>query len=219
MSAYILNELQDTYPHGIVSEEADEIGSTTTYKWYIDPLDGTRQFTFQIPLFCVSIALAEQDIPVLGVVYNPYTDDMFYADESSSYFSNERLGMRRQNKVRGLQNLSEATVGINGPQTKDIEIASAIAKAFSPPYVKRKVVFRGPSALELSYVGSGSSDGFAAHYQEPWDIAAGMLIAEKAGAVALGFDGTKATVNTRRVIVTNPHLTEQMLRRLESVDL
>ena len=114
--------------------------------------------------------------------------------------------------------MSLARVNINGPQRMDYERFSLIDSAFSAPFVRIKSIARGATAEELGYLASGRNDGVVAINQQPYDIAAGVVIAQRAGAAVLDFNGFEWNVNTKDIIAASPVIAEKMLKRLrESV--
>ena len=86
--AYIISKIQEQYPeHSILSEEQGELNTGSEYLWVIDPLDGTTNFSHNLPIFAVSIALVHKGNKTLcGVVYNPAADKCFYAEDNKGAF-------------------------------------------------------------------------------------------------------------------------------------
>ncbi len=214
---FILHELSP-FGHGIVSEEADDVETGSPLKWYVDPLDGTAYFAYGLGAFTVSIGLAKDDIPVGGVVYNPYTGDLYFATDIS-YFENGHHGIKRAGRISHPNDIGDSTVAINGTQYKDHERFLKLQQAFSIPHIRRNITAGFAAAEELSNVAFERRDGYAAINQRPWDIAAGGFIAEKAGAALVDFQGNPWTLETSDIIAGHPKLVEQLLRRIEEVGL
>ena len=91
---YIINQIQTTYPkHSILSEEAGNIANDSQYLWVIDPLDGTTNFTHNLPIFAVSIGLVKKGVEAIcAVVYNPAVNKCFYAEKNKgSYLDGKKI--------------------------------------------------------------------------------------------------------------------------------
>ncbi len=189
VETYIVQLIQQHFPgHAVVGEEQQgnctgEPGGAMT--WYVDPLDGTTNFVFGLPFCAVSIALANHDVPVLGVVHDPFREETFTA-------------------VRG------GGAQINGsPISADSSIAtlerSLLVTGYPGNIAKRprmhlvnykQVIDRcnnlralGSAALELAYVASGRLTGFWEVSLRPWDVAAGMVLVEEAGGAVSDLAG------------------------------
>ncbi len=175
--AYIRMRIKKMFPnHGIIGEEKGSVGEKRDYVWVIDPLDGTHNFMIHMPFFNTSIALEKSGMPIVGVVYNPITDEMFYAEKGGGAFLN---GIN----IRGRKPKERKRRYFGFCHTKDV-VADAM-KIFS--YYKREIgEIRkfGSAALEISYVAAGRLDGFIGYGLHIWDFKAAQLIAEEAGLIA-----------------------------------
>lgn len=150
--------------------------------WCIDPIDGTTNFANGIPLFAVSIAYLIDHEPVLGVVYNPITDESFYAARGAgAYLNGTELPLRQ-----GATRLSDAVAGVD---FKRISHHLGDELAVRPPYYSQRNF--GSSALEWCFVAAGRLDVYLHGGQMLWDYAAGRLILAEAGGVAEALDGGK----------------------------
>ena len=135
--------------------------------WCIDPIDGTTNFANGIPLFAVSIAYLVDHEPVIGVVYNPITDESFYAARGA-----------------GATSLRDAVAGVD---FKRISHHLGDELAVRPPYYSQRNF--GSSALEWCFVAAGRLDVYVHGGQMLWDYAAGRLILAEAGGQAEALDG------------------------------
>ena len=148
--------------------------------WCIDPIDGTTNFANGIPLFAVSIAYLVDHEPVLGVVYNPITDESFYAARGAGAFLNgTELPLRA-----GASSLRDAVAGVD---FKRISHHLGDELAVRPPYYSQRNF--GSSALEWCFVAAGRLDVYVHGGQMLWDYAAGRLILAEAGGQAEALDG------------------------------
>lgn len=170
---YIIRRIKDTYPnHKILSEEIGEIGEGE-YLWVIDPLDGTTNFRHHIPYFAISIALKYRQDTILGVVYNPILDEMYYAKDKA--YMNGNL-IRPSEDV----DLSKAFLGICHGNDKQ-SIDRFIATTGYYKYRVREIRRLGCASLEIVYVASGRLAAFFGYDLKPWDYEAALHIARKAG--------------------------------------
>ena len=172
--------------------------------WCIDPIDGTTNFANGIPLFAVSIAYLIDHEPVIGVVYNPITDESFYAARGAGAFLNgAELPLRA-----GATELRDAVAGVD---FKRISHHLGDELAVRPPYYSQRNF--GSSALEWCYVAAGRLDVYIHGGQMLWDYAAGRLILEEAGGSYSSLGGTPLTAGPaikRSVIAAaSPALFEQ----------
>ena len=174
---FIIKELQKNFPGvGICSEERDSISGTG--RFIVDPLDGTHNFMSGIARFCVSIAYEENSKIRAGVVYEPVKDEVFYAEQGKGAFLN---GVRI--KHSGQKDLDRALVTIGIPPTA-YEWRGKILDALKELILKvNSIRIFGSAALQLAEVATGRIDGDMEFALSPWDVAAGWLLVEEAGAV------------------------------------
>lgn len=157
------------------SEQAQLWAAGNEGMWCIDPIDGTTNFVNGIPLFAVSIAYLVDHQPALGVVYNPVTDEAFYAARGAGAFLNgNELPLRGSTS-----DLRDAVAGVD---FKRISHHLGDELAVRPPYYSQRNF--GSSALEWCFVAAGRLDVYLHGGQMLWDYAAGSLILSEAGGVA-----------------------------------
>ena len=173
-------------PGGVLGEEMTATEQNELWNegarglWCIDPIDGTTNFANGIPLFAVSIAYLVDHEPVLGVVYNPITDESFYAARGAGAFLNgTELPLRA-----GASSLRDAVAGVD---FKRISHHLGDELAVRPPYYSQRNF--GSSALEWCFVAAGRLDVYVHGGQMLWDYAAGRLILAEAGGQAEALDG------------------------------
>ncbi len=149
--------------------------------WCIDPIDGTTNFVNGIPFFAVSIAYLVDHEPRFGVVYNPVTDESFYAAKGAGAFLNGVELPLREPASR----LADAVAGID---FKRISNRLGDELAVRPPYYSQRNF--GSSALEWCFVAAGRLDIYLHGGQMLWDYAAGHLILSEAGGESAALDGS-----------------------------
>lgn len=181
----LLYELQKIYPAAAMGEEMTKQEQEEQWVkgkaglWSVDPIDGTSNFLNGLPYFAISVALMEHGRSVLGVIYNPVADEMFYATKGGGAFLNGiALPIKKHVPV-----LSSAMANVDLKRL-DRELAAKVAAY--PPYASQRNY--GACALEWCYTAAGYFDLYLHGGQKPWDYAAGSLILEEAGGSMCGFD-------------------------------
>ena len=195
----------------LVEEQGAIEGSDKSHRFIIDPLDGTTNFLHGIPHFSISIALEREGQIVSAVVYNPVTDEMFFAERGQGAFLNDR---RLRVAARKLLRESLFSTGIpflgrDGHEGFLKELGAVMG-------VSSGVRRFGSAALDLAYVAAGRYDGFWERGLAPWDIAAGMLLVREAGGVVTDLSGRTRMLETGDVLAANETLHPQLLKLLKS---
>ncbi len=201
----IISILKKAFPdYGIFSEETPEEKSDSGFRWIIDPLDGTHNFIYGLPLFGVSVALERKGKVVLGVINLPYEKKMFVAERGKGSFMN---GKRIRVSKRGIE---EAMVVFGAGKKNDAERTVKIMSGI------RKGVFGvrglGAATVQHAYVAMGKVDIYIDMENKPWDNAAGFLLVEEAGGRVSDFSGKPWDVNTIPFVVSNGRVHEEILR-------
>ena len=213
--AYLLGEIQRRFPgHKIVAEESGETAGADGQVWYIDPLDGTINYAHGVPIFSVSIAFAEAGRMRLGVVYDPLRDECFSAQEGQGAWLNGQ-----QLHVSEAQELDQGLLVTGFPYDIRTNPANNLENYARFALHSQGVRRLGSAALDLCYVAAGRFDGFWEIRLNAWDVAAGGLIAEQAGARVTNLAGeTDYITPPQSVLAANPHIHPQMLELLNSKD-
>jgi myo-inositol-1(or 4)-monophosphatase len=205
---YLIAEIDRRFPgHGIYAEESGNHSNGHHSIWYIDPLDGTINFAHGVPIFTVSIAYEENGELKLGVVYDPMRDECFSAQKGHGAFLNGD-----PIHVAGQKNLIDSLLVTGFPydiRTNPDNNLDHHARLMKETQGVRRL---GSAALDLSYVASGRLDGFWEMQIEPYDIAAGALIAQEAGAVVTSASGEPLLMkNSMTILAANPDLHPKIL--------
>ena len=206
----IIGRIRQRYPqHDVLGEEFGAQDLQSEYKWVIDPLDGTTNFTHGLPIFCVSVGLERKGELVLGVVYDPNFDELFTAEKGKGAFLNNR-----RIRVSTTKKLGESLLVTGFPY--DIKSRSdGIVKHFENFLKEGQAVRRlGSAALDLCYVAAGRFDGYWENSLNPWDMAAGVLLVQEAGGWVTDFRGFPTTIYQKPVLATNGVIHEQMIEVL-----
>ena len=186
-------------PHdGFLAEESGGESTRSDLTWIIDPLDGTVNYLFRIPAWCVSIAVRDGNGLVAGVVHEPNRAETFAARRGGGATLNGK-----PIRVSDKSDLSQALVGTGFAY--DVPTRSVQAAVVARVLPKVRDVRRGGSAaLDLSYLACGRLDGFYEAHMMEWDKAAGILIIEEAGGVVTPL--TDPSGVSDGVIAANPAL-------------
>ena len=198
----IISSIFKKFPnHTIISEETSQKEKNSDFKWVIDPLDGTTNFVHNLPIFAVSIGLQYKNKTVIGVVYNPAADKMFSASiKKGAYLNEEKINPSSTNT------LSESLIVTGFPYLHDKKWEKSFS-IFKDFYSTTQGVRRlGAASLDLCFVGMGRFEAFYEFNLKPWDICAGSLIAEEAGATVSDWDGSKYPKSGKRIIASNGYI-------------
>ena len=195
----IAGRLRETCPdHELLCEEGS-LGAAlpSSFRWVVDPLDGTTNFAHGLPTFAVSIALEESGVPVIGVIYDPMRDEMFAAQRGKGTTLNG--------------------IPIRVSATKTL-ISSILVTGFSYDFARRAhqaEIWRefltqvqairqtGSAALNLCYVAAGRLDGYWERGIQPWDVAAGALMVTEAGGTVTDLRGGAFRSDDREILASN----------------
>lgn len=162
--------------HGVISEESGGSHEDREWRWVIDPLDGTTNFSSGLPPFCMSIALEHRKEAVAGVVYAPYLGECFYAVKGHGAWLN---GTRI--RCAGKSELSKAVVATGMPYDRNDNPDNNLEEISRMAFKVRGIRRMGSAALDLCYTAAGFLDGYWELNLNRWDVAAGILIAAEAG--------------------------------------
>ena len=207
----LIEELQKARPdYSIPSEEIGEINNDKSFRWIIDPIDGTANFLHGIPHFAISIGLEKNKEIICGIIYDPIKDEMFVAEKGNgSYLNNQRIRVSSRSKLK------DCIIFTGGPKqkSKDRELALTEYKKFS---TKTLIPIRkmGSAALDLAYIAAGRCDGFWQRNLNYWDIAAGIIIIKEAGGFVTDFSGGDKYIENKTILATNSRINKEMIEVL-----
>ena len=193
--------------HYILSEEAGKIVQDSNYKWIIDPIDGTINFAHGIPLNCVSIGIEKDGEMILGCVYNPHLNELFFAEKGKGSTLNDKPIL-----VSTETEVIKSCLVTGFPYTY-LDMPNGPLEIFER-FIRTGVPVRrlGSAAIDLCWVAAGRFDGFYEHKLEAWDSAAGFLIVEEAGGRVTDFEGKKYSPYQHRILATNGKIHDEMLK-------
>jgi myo-inositol-1(or 4)-monophosphatase len=210
----IVTAISRNYPgHGILSEESPAIAGAEKLRWIIDPLDGTTNYAHGYPVFCVSIALEDNGVVILGVIYDPMRDEMFTAARGEgTYLNGKKLN------TSSTADISHSLLTTGFPydirKSKENNLDYFISMAKKAQAIRRA----GAAALDLAYVAAGRFDGFWELKLMPWDTAAGILMVGESGGTVSDILGKVWHLSSPDVVATNGLIHKQMIKVFKDRD-
>ena len=210
----ILEVLRRHFPqHSILAEESGKLGNQDNeFLWAIDPLDGTTNYAHQYPCFAVSIGLMIQGVPKVGVIYDPFRDELFRAAAGLGATRNRRPIQVSQTAELG-KSLLVSGFAYDRRETPDNNYAEFCHLTHLTQGVRRD----GAAALDLAYVACGRVDGYWERGIAPWDVVAGIILVQEAGGNVTAYDGTPIKIESGRILATNGHLHDSLSQELIKV--
>ncbi len=214
--AYLVEQIRKRYPEaGILGEEGGTYQEGTLI-WIIDPLDGTVNFTHHLPIFSVSIAVADHTGTVLaGAIYQPVLDELFAAARGYGASVNE-VPIR----VSETATLEDALLVTGFPYNVAENPGHCIDQFVA--FLQRGLPIRrlGSAALDLAYVAAGRFDGFWEVMLNPWDVAAGILLVLEAGGMVTTYDGIPHPIlRPSSIVASNGKIHSQMVTVIQQVSV
>lgn len=209
----IVGTLLGKYPEfSFLTEESAAIDTDSEFRWIIDPLDGTTNYTHGFPVWCVSIALEYRGKMVVGVVYDPNLDELFTAAAGLPARLNGK-----QIKVTSRRKLRESLLATGFPY--DIQTSDENNLNYFNYFARRSQAVRraGSAALDLCYLAAGRFDGFWELKLHPWDTAAGIVIVQQAGGRVTDFCGKRYSIFDKYILATNGKIHREMLRNFAEI--
>lgn len=185
-------------------------GKDETFRWVIDPLDGTTNFLHGVPHWCISIALEKDRETIAGLVYDPLKDEMFLAEKGTGAFmSSARL------RVSSRGDMASSLIAIGGATLDAERYATYMAEVQAVTAHVASTRRLGAAALDLCYVAAGRFEGFWERDLNAWDVAAGALIVKEAGGFVTDINGGKDYVYGRSIVAGNQAIQAELLKKLQ----
>ncbi|ORY31246.1 hypothetical protein BCR39DRAFT_527101 [Naematelia encephala] len=196
VEAFITNKIKQTYPdHEFIGEET-YVGQKVTGAptWIVDPIDGTTNFIHGFPMSCTSIGLAVNEVPVLGVIYNPFLDELYSAAKGRGAYLNQKIKLPLTGTPKPLASLGQALIGIEFGSTRMPPAITAKNKTYETLSKHRDVGGKmvhslratGSAALNACYIATGGLDIYWEIGPWPWDTCAAICIITEAGGAVFG---------------------------------
>ncbi len=208
---FLLGEIHKRWPGSyVLSEESGVTAGNQENSWFIDPLDGTVNYAHRIPIFSVSIGFAHEGRMQIGVVYDPLRDELFSCERGHGARLNGQI-IHVSDAVELQKSLLVTGFPYDAWDTEQDNFDNFVRFAKLTQGVRRL----GSAALDACYVAAGRFDGFWELSLKPWDVAAGGLIAEEAGAKVTNVEGLPDYLTTpQSIVAAAPRIHEKILANL-----
>ena len=218
----IINIIKATYPdHSILAEESGSYETDNEYLWIIDPLDGTVNYYYNLPYFCSSVAcykinknrttlcnnITDYGEPVCGAIYAGPTNELFYAEKDNGAFLNGQQIFAAKE-----QSLNECILSTGFGSTQD-SLNGFFENGTNLIHKVRKIRCLGAAAYDIANVAAGRLSGFYEKNLNSWDIAAGVIIAQEAGATINAYETASEKWD---FIVSAPAIAEELKQIVQS---
>ena len=208
----LIDELLKARPsYSILSEEIGEINNDDSFKWIIDPIDGTSNFLHGVPHFAISVGLEHNKEIICGIIYDPIKDEMFTAEKGNgSYMNNQRMRVSSRSK------LEDCMIFTGGPK-RDAKNRELALKEYYKFSIKVLTPIRklGSASLDMAYVAAGRCDGFLQRNLNYWDVAAGIILVKEAGGFVTDFNGENEYIQNKTILATNAKINKEMIEILK----
>jgi myo-inositol-1(or 4)-monophosphatase len=201
----IIEAIKKAYPdHGIVSEESDDYNTSAEYVWYIDPLDGTKNFESRVQLFGINIALARNGILTHAAIYLPALNELCYAEKGKGVELNGKKVSCSAKKTW------EGVFGLGAIKFSDkyMKLQAHLAKLSNESAWTNAI---SCSAVSGIWVASGRRDFYIGTGSNSWDYAAPALLAKEAGCIVTNFKGEDWKPGDKGLVIANPTLHPKFL--------
>ncbi len=202
----IRDRLRHRFPdHGILAEESGLAERTSAFRWIVDPLDGTTNYSHGYPFFSVAVALEHEGETLVGVVYDPLRDELFSAARGQGATCNGRPV-----RVSTVPTLEQALLVTGFPYNVTSSPQNNLNHFGAFLGVAQAIRRDGSAALDLAYVAMGRFDGFWELNLAPWDMAAGSLLVTEAGGRVTAFNGQPFSPYVAEIVASNGLLHDAM---------
>lgn len=207
---FLFAELGKAFPEAeFVGEEGENNFESTALRFIIDPIDGTTNFMQDFRCSCISVALCKENDVIAGVVYNPYTNEIFSAEKGKgAYLNGEKIRVSDRPLSDGLALFGTSPYH---PENTDATF-ELLRKVFD---FCRDIRRSGSAAYDVCTIACGRCEVFFEKELQPWDIAAGTLILREAGGIAKNYDGNEISFGKPEdVVFANPVAYEEFVTLL-----
>lgn len=197
---FLFSELGKAFPEAeFVGEEGENNFESNALRFIIDPIDGTTNFMQDFRCSCISVALCKENDVIAGVVYNPYTNEVFSAEKGKgAYLNGEKIKVSDRPLSDGLALFGTSPYH---PENTDATF-ELLRKVFD---FCRDIRRSGSAAYDICTIACGRCEVFFEKELQPWDIAAGTLILKEAGGVAMNYEGKEISFQKPEdVVFANP---------------
>ena len=210
---------QDAPDVAFLGEEESPASSTKNLTWALDPIDGTANLVHNIPLYAISLALVQQDRPLLGIIDLPMLGQRYWAATGQgAWLRGKRIQVSRRDRLAdAMVTIGDYAVGSDAAAQNRLRlnITAELARQVL------RVRMLGSAAIDLAWLAEGKTDACILLSNKPWDTAAGVIIAAEAGAQVVDLDGSRHTMRSKAAIAAVPGLIAEiisLIHRSQTVD-
>jgi myo-inositol-1(or 4)-monophosphatase len=188
---------------GIVGEEGAAHTGTSGITWHVDPIDGTTNFFFDLPLWAVSIGAVDENGPIAGAVFAPALNDMFTASrDEGATLNGVPIAARDNSDISDALVCTGFSYRVHEREHHAQRVADMVMKV-------RDIRRFGAAAIDLCFVACGRLDAYFEEHLHSWDLVAGQIIATEAGALVTNYAGDPVT--PQQVLASNPQVHSAMI--------
>jgi myo-inositol-1(or 4)-monophosphatase len=186
---------------GFITEESTTAAESKWFTWVIDPLDGTTNFIHGLPVYSVSVGLLQNGKPVMGIVYEPNRDELFYAWQHSPAYLNGQVI-----RVSQTAELAQSLLATGFPYYDFDTMQHYLNTLDELMKTTRGMRRMGSAAVDLVYVACGRFDGFFEYGLQPWDVCGGAFIVQQAGGKVTEFSGSENFIFGKTIVAASSAL-------------
>lgn len=207
----LVKGLSDLLPEaGFIAEEGTSTKVGERFNWIIDPIDGTTNFIHGIPIYAISIALMEDKEIVLGMVLEVNAQEQFYAwKDSKAYLNGREINVSQQNDAH----LSLLATGFPYHDYDEVDEYLDLLKHFMKTTSGLRRL--GSAAVDLVYVACGRIEGFYEYGLNPWDVAGGAFIVQRAGGTVTDWQGGNDYIFGKQILADNSALHKNYIQSIQ----
>lgn len=195
---------QDAPDVAFLGEEESPASSTMDLTWALDPIDGTANLVHNLPLYAVSLALVQEDRPLLGIIDLPTLGQRYWAVQGQgAWLDGKRIQASKRDRLAdAMVTIGDYAVGSNAAIKNRLRLN--ITAELADRVLRVRML--GSAAIDLTWLAEGKTDACILLSNKPWDTAAGVIIAAEAGAQVVDLDGSTHTMRSKAAIAAAPGL-------------
>ncbi|MDB5049380.1 MAG: suhB [Fibrobacteres bacterium] len=215
--AAIRKSLTAAYPgHNLITEEEEAVEHGSEYTWYVDPIDGTVNYSRGFPLWGVSIGLRKGESMIAGCIWLPALEEMFTVTlGGGAYLNGKHIQVSGVTEMHAaIISHGDFNIGNTEEQRKEMNERNLQSRGRAAAALQR-VKCLGSAVVEGSFVAAGRMEAYCMLAMKPWDVAVGSLLVTEAGGMATHLDGGKFSIDGPDALFSNGILHEQMLKVLQ----
>ncbi len=199
----IKSQIIKNFPQDNILSEENPYEQKSEFKWIIDPLDGTHNYIHNIDIFGVSIALAYKDEVVVGIIYMPQEDELYFARKNKGAYLNDKRISVSKRKIREATLIFDSSI-----RYQKNRMLKGLGKLVDRVFNVRMF---GSTVRGLTYIAEGKAEAEVEYNDKLWDFAAGLLLIEEAGGRCTDHSGRRWNIKTRGYIASNAKIHSEVL--------